>query len=415
MSEKNLKIRILEKVLRFMARSVLWRHKPFVIAITGSVGKTTTRDMIVHILKEHKKIYYTKENYNNEMGVPLTILGVDKSINSVGAICVVCYKWISQMFFVKYPEIVIVEMGVDRVGDMDYLMSIVRPNISVLTSVAYAHSEFFDDIEQIAKEKQKIISYMKEGGTAIINYDDKYVRSAMKSTKKRIITYGTSEKADFIATDIDICFHQCHATGLSFKLNYKGKIIPVRLNNIIAKHFIYATLAGLVVADVVDINIVDVVGSIANFEGSPGRMRLLEGRNASTVIDDTYNASPSAMKAALETLDDAPGSRKIVALGDMRELGKVSEDEHKSIAKQLQRMNIDQIFLVGKEMKVVYKILNDTKMTVKHYDNVDEVGDDVRDSVHSGDIVLVKGSRGIKMEKIVATLVEDKTKTLCVK
>lgn len=412
MQQKSYKIRVLEKMLGNMARAVLWRHNPFVVGITGSVGKTTTKDMIVHILKDHKKIYYTKKNYNNEIGVPLTILGIEKNITSVSILVTILLQWIKLMIFSQYPNVIVIEMGVDRPNDMDFLTSIVIPDIAVLTSVTYAHSEFFDDIDAIANEKQKIVLNMKNDGTAIINYDDAHVRSVINKTKKQIVSYGTHEKADFIATDIDICFHQCHTTGLSFKLNYKGKTIPVRLDHVIAQHFVYAALVGLAVADTIGINIIDAIGEIANFQSSPGRMRLLDGYKSTVVIDDTYNASPQSMKAAITTLHNAPGDRKIVVLGDMRELGEVSQSQHHKIAEQLQEIKVDAVFLVGQEMHIVYDELRGKNIKVEYYKESDDVKNDVVDFVQSGDVILVKGSRGIYMEKIIATLVSDKTNTL---
>ncbi len=412
MQQKSYKIRILENTLGSMSRAILWRHKPFVIGITGSVGKTTTKDMIVHILKDHKKIYYTKKNYNNEIGVPLTILGIEKNITSISSLVTILLKWIKLMILPQYPDVIIIEMGVDRPNDMDFLTSIVAPDIAILTSVAYAHSEFFDDIDAITNEKQKIVLNMKNDGIAIINYDDVHVRSVINKTKNQIVSYGTHKNADFIAADIEICFHQCYATGLSFKLNYKGKTIPVRLNHVIAQHFVYAALAGLVVADTIGINIIDVIGEIANFQSSPGRMRLFDGYKATVVIDDTYNASPQSMKAAITTLHNAPGDRKIAVLGDMRELGDVSQEQHQKIAEQLQKIKVDAVFLVGQEMRIVYDELQECDIKVEYYPNSDDVKKDVIDFVQSGDVILVKGSRGIYMEKIIATLVSDKTKTL---
>ncbi|MEA3323405.1 MAG: UDP-N-acetylmuramoyl-tripeptide--D-alanyl-D-alanine ligase, partial [Patescibacteria group bacterium] len=346
------------------------------------------------------------------IGVPLTILGIEKNINSISALIIILLNWLKLMIFSQYPDIIVIEMGADRPGDMDYLTSIVSPDIAILTSVAYAHSEFFDDINAIANEKQKIVLNMKNDGTAIINYDDIHVRNVMNKTKKQIVSYGTQKNADFIATDIDICFHQCHTTGLSFKLNYKGKTIPVRLDHVIAQHFVYAALAGLALADTIGINIIDVIGNIASFQSSPGRMRLLDGYNATVVIDDTYNASPQSMEAAIATLHSAPGERKIAVLGDMRELGDVSQRQHQKIAQQLQKIKVDIVFLVGKEMRITYDELQGRDIKVEYYSNSGDVKNDVIDLVQTGDIILVKGSRGIYMEKIVATLVSDKTKTL---
>jgi UDP-N-acetylmuramoyl-tripeptide--D-alanyl-D-alanine ligase len=410
---KSFKIKILERILCIMAKSILWRQKPFIIGITGSVGKTTTKDMIAHILSDHKRIWVTQKNYNNEIGVPLTILCVEKNINSLIGIFHIMNKWLHAFFTRNYPEIVVVEMGVDRPGDMDYLMSIVSPDIAILTAVQHAHSEFFRSVKDIANEKQKIVTKMKKSGKAIINTDDHNVRSVEKKTSAYIISYGTNPPVDFLASDIEVCFGQHDLTGLSFKLNYKGRVVPVRLQNVIAQHMIYAALAALAVADTLQINIVETIRSITDFVSSPGRMRLLQGKNDVLLIDDTYNASPSAMGAAIITLANAPAVRKIAILGDMRELGKISHKAHEDIAHDLINAGIDAIFLVGKEMRAAHRILIEKDINnVHHYGTSSEAISDVKRFVEQGDLVLIKGSRGIKMEYIVRELTEEGAQTL---
>ena len=412
MTDKSIKIRIFEKILRLMAQIVLLRQKPFIIGITGSVGKTTTKDMIAHILSGQKKVWSTRRNYNNEIGVPLTILGIDRDVNSFAGIFYIIYRWICAVMTTKYPEILVVEMGVDRPHDMDHLMSFVKPDVAVLTAISYAHSEFFDSIKDIIDEKQKIIILMKAGGTAIINYDDKNIRTVIQKTNNHVISYGIMENADVMATDIELCFRQCHTTGLSFKLNYKGKMIPVRLHNICARHMVYAALAALVVADVLHINIIEAVNDIADVVTSPGRMRLLEGKNDVLVIDDTYNASPKAMKAAIETLGSAPAQRRVAVLGDMRELGKRSQKEHQKVARYVKENDVHTIFYVGKEMHNAFIISKEEQKECYHFNESSEAISKVTSYVEQGDIVLVKGSRGIHMEKVVRAIVQDPTQTL---
>lgn len=413
MAEKALKTRILERILRWMSVSVLTRQKPFIIGITGSVGKTTTKDMIAHILRDHKKIWVTQKNYNNEIGVPLTVLCVEKNINSVGGIFHILIKWLNALIGNDYPEILVVEMGVDRPGDMDYLMSIVDPDISVLTAVSQAHSEFFVSIEDIAREKQKIVTQMKKTGTAVINRDDHHVRNVEKKTDAHIVSYGTKDGSDFYASDIEVCFRECNVTGLSFKLNYKGKVIPVRLQNVIAEHLIYAALAALAVADAVQINVVEAIHDIADFVSSPGRMRLLEGRDDVLIIDDTYNASPKAMKAAIASLGSAPAERRIAVVGDMLELGKTSQEAHEKVADQLKENNIDAVFFVGEQMRFAYKKMQKgNRNNAFHFTSSQEAVADVLDYIEQGDVVLVKGSRGMRMEKIVRKIAKDSTQAL---
>lgn len=412
MNEKSLTIRILAKLLKALSLSVLWRQKPFVIGITGSVGKTTAKDMIAHILQRHENVWVTQKNYNNEIGVPLTVLCVERSINSINGVIHICIKWLWAMCTKKYPKVLIVEMGVDRPGDMDYLLSIVKPDIAVLTAVSHAHSEFFTSVEDIAQEKQKIVTKMKVTGKAIVNADDKHVISVAKKTHAKIITYGTSDLAHYSASDIEVCFGKHNVTGLSFKLNYKGKVVPVRLKNVIARHMIYAALSALAVADILHINVVEAARDITDFVASPGRMRLLPGKDDTLIIDDTYNASPKAMNAAIATLHAAPAYRKIAVLGDMRELGSVSQKAHENVAEKILKGHIDAVFLVGQQMKYAYKKLYEHKKNIYHFDTSEDVVDAVAAFIEQGDLVLVKGSRGIHMEYIVRKIAQDRTQTL---
>jgi UDP-N-acetylmuramoyl-tripeptide--D-alanyl-D-alanine ligase len=412
MRESSWKRHVCETVLRWMARSVLWRQKPHVIGITGSIGKTTTKDMIVHVLRRHKKVWYTHKNYNNEIGVCLTICGVEHGMDSALNVLQVFLRWIYALCTVHYPDIIVVEMGVDRMHDMDKLLHIVSPDIAVLTAIAPAHSEFFPSIEHIAEEKQKIVTKMKEGGVAIINADDRNVANVCATTKNRCLSYGTVQDANFVATDIDVCFQQCYTTGLSFKLNYEGKVIPVRLHNLCAEHMIYATLATLAVAHELHLNIIEVINDLEDFVPSPGRMRLLKARRGALVIDDTYNASPKAMKAAIETLGKIPAKRKIAVVGDMRELGDISVAEHKKVAIYMEENKIDEVFFVGEKMRDVYEQLQQKCIQKKYFGDAKEAVQTIVDHIEQGDVILVKGSRGMHMEKIVRAIVDDPTQTL---
>lgn len=395
-----------------MAKSVLLRHNPKIIGVTGSIGKTTTKEAIYHLVKTQFKTREAKKNFNNEIGIPLTIIGYEGGAGSISDLVNIFVLWLKILFnLVEYPEVLVLELAIDRPGDMDHLLSIVKVDIAVVNHITNVHREFFKSIEKIAKEKGKIVEQLKSDTDSfvILNEDDTRVKKMASRTKGQVLTYGYSETASLHASDVFQIFEHGKFQGISFKLNYDGKTIPIRLNHVLAEYHVYAILAAIAVANVLKMNIIELADQISSFRPPVGRMNLIDGINSSSVIDDTYNASPKAVDAAIDTLAKIPSRRKIVALGDMLELGEDEVKDHKYIIKKLDEVDVDIVFLVGQRMQEAGKIIEDKSRTVvMFFDDPVEAGERLKSFIEAGDLILVKGSQGMRMEKVVEQIIEDK-------
>ncbi|MDO8240922.1 MAG: UDP-N-acetylmuramoyl-tripeptide--D-alanyl-D-alanine ligase [Candidatus Moranbacteria bacterium] len=421
-NEKSQKILILQKIMRFMAVSVLKKYNPKIISITGSVGKTSTKEAISTVLASKFRVRRTEKNYNNEIGLPLTIIGATSGESSLVGWFLVFLKWLWIMLApIEYPEILVLEMGADRPGDIQYLTSFIKSNAGVITDISYSHVEYFKGIEGVAREKGTLVKELDEKGLAVLNADNEFVAKLASQIKCNVISFGFSEEAQMRVSDVCLgCAGQAgDLKGLSFKLNYKGTTIPVRLNNILAKHQIYAVLAAIAVGDGFGINLVEAGAALENFSLPVGRMNLLSGLKNTHIIDDTYNSSPTSALAALEALGEIKATRKIAVLGDMLELGEESENGHKSLGKKFAQIKGSIFLAVGNRMKQTGKELEKNNFPTKnifYFDSPDEAGKKLQEIMQAGDLILVKGSQGMRMEKVVEEVMADSAqakKLLC--
>jgi len=405
---KSKKIKFLEIVLRWMAVAVLKRCQPTIIGITGSVGKTSTKEAIFSVLSKKFNVRKSEKNYNNEVGIPLTILGSESGGGSYLLWLGVFIKWLGVICFPrKFPEIIIVELGVDHPGDMEYLTSFIKPIIGVVTNVSGSHLEFFGSVEKISKEKGVLIDRLPVGGKAILNMDDENVAEMQKRTKADVITYGFSKKAQLNADMIVYNYDDNQKpAGISFKLEYDGSSVPVRLPYIFAPHQVYAALAAIAVGLDFKMSLLDAVVALEDFHSPVGRMNLLAGIKNTYIIDDTYNASPFSVSAALEVLEKLGAQRKVAVLGDMLELGSESEKSHIQLIEKVLDMGVEKIILVGRRMEKAIKnnfLQNDILVFV----NPEIAGYKLQEIMHEGDLILVKGSQGMRMEKVVEEIMAE--------
>ncbi|MDO8529752.1 MAG: UDP-N-acetylmuramoyl-tripeptide--D-alanyl-D-alanine ligase, partial [bacterium] len=296
---KPRRIIYLEKILRFFSKVILWKYKPTIVGITGSVGKTSTKEAVFLALSSKFKVRKNEKNYNNEIGIPLTIIGVESGNRSIFGWIKVFLKWLSVVIFpIDYPKILVLEMGADRPGDIEYLLSFIKPAIGIITAISESHLEFFKSIDHIAKEKRKLIKNLPSDGMAILNGDNEKILALKNATSAPMIFFGSGENSQFRFSDISFNYNGLEPQGISFKLNYDGKVMPIRLPNVLAPHLIYATLAAIATGVFFKINLIKVAKALEEFTPPCGRMNLISGKNDSFIIDDTYNSSPVSALAA---------------------------------------------------------------------------------------------------------------------
>jgi len=420
--------KILQKILKTLTKLVLKKYKPIVIAITGSVGKTSTKEAIYHVLKSHfgeKEVRRNQRNYNNEIGVPLTVFGLETAGRSI-------FGWLNKfikifwmiIFKVPYPGFLVLEMGADRPGDIKYLTDFVHPKVGVITALGEipVHVEFFENPQQVAKEKRNLIVCLQEDEIAVLNYDDEAVRQLGEGIRAKISTYGLKDKADVRATNYDLKVSPSTALGtseLNFKLEFMGSTVPAKLYNVLGFQHLYSALAATAVGIIFNVNLVEISEALKEFQPLPGRMHLIKGIKNSLIIDDSYNAALLSVEAALDSLEifgnnSSVGKqgRKIVVLGDMLEIGEYAPEAHRRVGRKAAAI-ADLIFIVGPRAKFIaeaaIKYGFDEKK-IFQFDVSDDAGKKVQEELKEGDIVLIKGSRAMKMEKIIKEIMAEPEK-----
>lgn len=392
---KNFFIQRLQSILRFLASKMLKKHQPEIIGVTGSVGKSSTKEAIYLVLKQKfaDQVWRSAGNLNNELGLPLAILGFKQVPLVLTWPFIILTAFWRVLFWQKYPRSLILEYAADRPGDIYYLTSFARPKIAVITYIGEAHLEFFDSIEQIAAEKANLVRVLPKEGTAILNSDNDYCWRIGLATKSKVLFYGIGEKAEIKASEIKI-----NREGSSFNFSYQKQKRRIHLK-VVGKHQVYAALVALAVGINYQIRLDLIVKSLEKYQPPAGRDCLIQGINNSLIIDSSYNANLTSAKAALETLKTlrrAQGKgRKIAILGDMLELGKISNKAHQEIGK-LAKQVADKVIAVGSQSKAM--------KSNKWFGDSGEAANFLVDKIEKNDIILIKGSHAIKMEKIVKKL-----------
>ena len=406
--------------LKWLAKAVLLRHKPFIIGITGSVGKTTTKDALAFALHDLTFLRATAKNFNNEIGLPLTVLGItEEPGRSVLRWIFIGLRGIRLFLFGgAYPKVLILEMGVDRPGDMVYLLSIAKPNISIVTGVSSSHLEYFGTLEAIAQEKGYLVENTHPHGKVFLNADNMYSWGMKDRAQGSVVFYGFGKRAYLKAFNDSIELSQGFS-GMNLKVEYKESVIPLRLAHIIARHHVEAVLVALGVGDALGYNVIEVSRRLESFSPSVGRFYVIDGKEESILIDDTYNASPVSTRAGILVLKEIKREKTMVILGDMLELGKEEKISHEALASDIIRAKIDRVLLTGKRMKWLYDELLLQGFDKEHlwWEQKREVLlARAQSLVEPKTVVLIKGSQGMRMEQVVEVLMarsEEASRYLC--
>lgn len=412
--------RLLKLKLKILARLILKKYQPVIIGITGSIGKTSAKEAIVHVLSKKLSVRASLKNYNNEIGLPLSIIGAASPGRNIFAWSEIFLKALGLVLIrdKNYPKILVLEMGTDRPGDLDYLTNIAPVNVALVTAVSYSHLEYFGSLNNIKKEKQVLIEKLDNRGLAILNFDNEPTREMAGLSQARVLTYGLLPGADLRAQDIVYNFSRgdYELAGLSFKLNYQGSIVPVVMKNVFSETAIYAALAAAAVGIYFDLNLVSIANSLNDFVLPRGRMTLLPGVKNTFIIDDTYNSSPEAAISALDILGrvkiDSTAARYAV-LGEMLEIGHYTEEGHRSVGAKVQENHIDYLIAVGEKSRDFIRGALEAGMSedrLFYFDKLEEAGRFLQNRIKMGDVLLVKGSQGARMEKLVYELMAEPEK-----
>ncbi len=407
--------KIITTILTWEARVVLMRANPKIIAVTGSVGKTTTKDAIFAVLSPHLHIRKSDKSFNSDIGVPLAILGLENGWHDP-------FLWVSNIVRglalalspQDYPRWLVLEVGADRPGDIRKIARWLRPDVAVITAVPEipVHVEFFDSPQAVLNEKRSLAEHLKPGGTVVINGDDPHMSDLRNDFRGNTVTFGMESNNDFFASHDDIAYDGNEPTGMSFRANHGGASVPVAFYGSLGLPRIYSALAALAVGDVVGIDVNIGSEGLARWSPPPGRMRLLRGVRGSVIIDDSYNSSPAAALAALDTVRSiATSGRKIAIMGDMMELGKYSSDAHKEVGTRVAEA-ASMLITVGFRARTMAETALDAGMSdmqVRSYEQGEaaRAGLELEKELQPGDIVLVKGSQSMRMERAVEVLMAE--------
>jgi len=408
--------RILQYILKILAKIVLWKYQPEIVGVTGSVGKTSAKETIYQVLRKEFKVRRNLGNYNNEIGLPLTILGLETAGRSITSWLKNFLKAAAVVLTDKdYPEILVLEMGVDKPGDMEYLLSFVPVKIAVITAIGQfpVHLEFFRDKDELIREKALLAKSLTKKGLAILNYDDILVREIGDQLPERISTvyYGIGQGADLKILSYELSVKDLNKgdLGINFKLESQGSFVPVRLNKVLGKQQAYAAAVAAAVGLHFGLNLVTISTALGKYRSLAGRTKIIKGIKKSWLIDDSYNSSPTAALAALEILEEFPleidgcQARKIAVLGDMLELGPETEAAHRQIGRRAAE-TVDLLLTVGQRARFIADQARRQgldKEKVLEFSRPAEAALALQRELTMADIVLIKASRAVHLEEVV--------------
>jgi len=405
-----MKRKFIQYILKYLAKLILWRYKPLIIGVTGSVGKTSTKEAIYTVLKKRFRVERNVFNLNTEIGMPLTIIkGKDAKRN----ILLWFYNFFHTLwlFIFKtktYPEILVLEMSEDAPGMIKYLVDLAQPKIGVVTTIGDppVHLEYYKNIDELIEEISYLPQSLSFNDTIVLNADNSLVLNFKDKTIAKVFSYGFSEDSDVKITEYKLInTENLENIGMNFRLEASGSFVPVRLEGVFGKGQIYALSAAAAVGISLDMNLIEISEAMKDYQIVKGRTKFIRGINNSWLLDDSYNACPDSVRVALDLFKEIPAERKIVVLGDMKELGINSKQAHIEIGKDI--ANIAQVFIaVGEEMVFAKQIIDDKYPNVEAFwfKDSQEAKASIKKMIKKGDLVLIKGSHSMEMEKITEEL-----------
>lgn len=357
--------------------------KDLYIGITGSVGKTTCVQAAASVLSQKFKTLSTFPNLDPVLNIPATLLQVNPGVKKV-----------------------LLEMGIEYKGEMDFYLSLVRPNTVIFTKIAYAHSEYLGNLDEIIEEKGKLIEQLDDSGVAILNWDDNISKKLAKKCRGSVIYYGSDpQNCTVWAGNIRV-----ENFKTTFELNLGVERVKVNFP-LLGSHQVYPALAAATLGVVNDIPLTKIKLALESVRPSEHRMQIVAGPNDSIILDDTYNSSPAALDSAIDTLLQVSARRRVLVLGEMRELGKYSEGLHRQIGQKIFKEKIDLVYLGQGDAQFIAEELKSLgfweEKVEANLQNSQIVGKLLK-NLGKGDVVLIKGSRAVRLDEVVKRIAKNK-------
>jgi UDP-N-acetylmuramoyl-tripeptide--D-alanyl-D-alanine ligase len=368
-----------DTLVALQALATYWRglFDLTVVGITGSIGKSSTKEVVAAVLATRFEVVKSVGSYNNEIGLPLTVLRINPD-----------------------SEVAVLEMGgAYAFGEIEQLVGIARPSIGIVTNVTHSHLARMGTLDAIAQTKAELVVGLPEGGVAILNHDDLLVRGMAAQSRARVMTYGLEPGADLRAVDLE----SLGTEGISFTLQRAGHSDVVQVP-LMGRHSVYTALIGFAVGFEMGMAVPDILRGFS----APGvqlRLVLTPALNGATILDDHYNANPKSSFAALALLAELDATRHIAVLGDMLELGDVEEEGHRAVGQRAAGI-VDALYTVGPRARLIgdEARVERPDLPTFHFDDKAALATALREDLREGDLVLIKGSRGVGMETVIAEL-----------
>ena len=392
-------------MLSFLARAVVRRYRPNIVMVTGSVGKTSTKDAVAEVLASRFLVRKSEKSFNSEFGVPFTILGVDNPwSNPLAWFSVVKHAVTLLVLPNHYPNMLVLEVGADRPGDLARILRMATPDAVVVTRLPEVpvHVEAYASPEAVREEEFSPAFALSASEPLIISADDPYALESVKRSSAHVISYGLAPEANVQVSHIDFAESDGNVEGMRADVTVQGEEGTLLVKGSVGTTQIFPAAAALAVALAFNIPLKEALSSLEAYEPPPGRGRILAGKNGSIIIDDSYNASPVADEHALATLKAFPhAKRRIAVLGDMLELGRYSVAEHERIG-ALARSVADIVVAVGIRTRSFPAVKG--RGEVMLFDCARSAMPALAEMASAGDVILVKGSQSIRTERIVKAL-----------
>jgi UDP-N-acetylmuramoyl-tripeptide--D-alanyl-D-alanine ligase len=363
--------------LQAVSRVVMNKKKPIVVAVTGSTGKTTTKEMIFQVLDRKYNVLKTYGNYNNHIGLPLSILKME-----------------------DYHELLVLEMGMSNLGEIDFLAEIAKPSLAVITNIGESHIENLGSKDNILKAKMEISNYMTDKDCLILDFEDDFLKEVKNMDIDPIVKYSDSQLK---LKDVK----NLGEKGVEISIEYRGKdyLVPLKVpGNHNVNNAMLAFSVGLEMGLIPE----DIILGLSSYTGSKMRMDIVRTDDNIKVINDSYNASPDSMKSALDVLSSLDCERRIAILGDMFEIGEYTERAHRKVGEFVSNSGIDILITLGKDSKYISEGAVDigfNPSNVFNFERYEMLENFIQSFVKEKDGVLVKGSRGMKMERAVEYII----------